>query len=117
VRLAASSNGDGNGRLRMPVDTAAYIPLPDVPALPFMPRRHGHKKLDARSIRRWASRGFNGLKLRTELVGGFRCTTVDWLREFIERRSAGDVPAGKPTVNQRHRQHEQATAFLASIGV
>lgn len=103
------------------IDSATRrIPLTDVPALPRMPRRQGHKKIDVRSVRRWAARGVNGVVLRTELVGGMRCTTEAWLSEFIERRTLAAMPA-TPIISvssdKHRRDHLAAMRELDAAGI
>jgi hypothetical protein len=84
-------------------ETSQFIRLADVPGLPFMPRREGHKKIDVRTVRRWAQRGW----LRTALVGGIRCTTAAWLQEFLARGQETKSPATTPQQSKRERQRRQ----------
>ena len=51
--------------------------------------RHPLLQVDGRgphatAIWRWATRGVNGVRLRTRLVGGKRATTLLWIEEFLE---------------------------------
>lgn len=100
------------------VEPERFIAITDVPALAWMPRRRGHKKIDARNVRRWATRGVGGVVLRTVFVGGMKCTTEGWLREFISARSSGPhhaVPAPIPEPAQA--QHARAVAKLQAEGL
>src|SRR5688572_8932261 len=53
-----------------------FIPLSEVPALDFMPKRKSGRKLYVSTIYRWRQRGRRGRKLKTFAVGGTRCTTI-----------------------------------------
>lgn len=36
------------------------------------------------AMQKWVYRGLDGVKLRSALIAGRRCTTVEWLHDFIE---------------------------------
>jgi hypothetical protein len=40
------------------------------------------------TIRRWATSGVRGTRLRTVVIGGRRMTRPKWLREFVEHLTA-----------------------------
>lgn len=69
------------------------ILLRDVSSLPWMPRRQG-KPVHVTSVHRWATKGVNGVKLRTVQAGGARATTEAWVREFFEALSGNMVGNG-----------------------
>jgi hypothetical protein len=65
------------------------IRLNDVPRLSWLPKRRGGSRLAIATLHRWCTQGVNGRRLRVQKVGGTRCTTRRWLREFFE----GSPPA------------------------
>jgi hypothetical protein len=86
------------------------IRLCDIPNLPWLPPRRGQSKLSYPTLWRWAKDGAAGVILKTFSVGGSRCTTEAWLREFF-----ADVAAARagqpqqPTIRQpAARQREIA---------
>lgn len=102
------------------VASEEFIPLADVPSLSCMPRRHGHKRIDVRSVRRWATRGVGGVVLKAVLVGGLRCTTASWLAEFFARRGSCPHPSNPAPgliPPQRHDSHERVVLHLEAEGV
>jgi hypothetical protein len=70
------SNG-GEGGL-----ATQYITLNE--ATKLIPGRDG-RRISLKSVHRWCRKGLrSGVRLRSELVGGKRCTTRRWLCEFFE---------------------------------
>ena len=65
----------------MPHDLSQYLPLKIAMRLLPQPPHLG-------TGYRWAMRGCRGVKLKTYLVGGTRCTTAEDLRQFIEQVTA-----------------------------
>lgn len=88
------------------VDDASYVSLAE--AAKVIPGRASGKRVSINTLWRWCTRGVHGIRLRSVLVGGHRCTTRPWLEEFIEAiTSAADPPErlGAPQVRtQRQRQ-------------
>jgi hypothetical protein len=98
---------------------AALIRLADVPRLKWLPRRRGGTRLAIATVHRWSD-PTRPIHLRTTRVGGCRCTTEDWLREFFDRMSGvGDaapvVPARTPA--RRDREVAAAERELAAAGI
>src|SRR5262245_41910780 len=64
------------------------IPVPDdlitlTEAAGFIPGRRPSKRISVHTLHRWCRRGIRGIKLRSQLVGGHRMTTLTWLAEFL----------------------------------
>jgi hypothetical protein len=84
-------------------DADAKIPLTRVPGLKGLPPRRRDSRLHVRTVFRWATSGVRGVRLRTTLVGGQRCTTLADLNAFFAavagaRQSApGRPPVARPT--------------------
>ncbi len=64
-------------------DAGATIPLTRVPGLKIIPPRRANSRLHVRTVFRWALSGVRGVRLRTTLVGGQRCTTLADLHAFF----------------------------------
>ncbi len=95
------------------------IPLTQIPAQPFVPRRRGGSKLNVATAFRWAQRGVRGIKLETISFGGTRCTTRTALLEFF-RALAPDQQQARPlprTPGRRARESARAAAELAKAGI
>ena len=77
------------------------IRLCEVPDLSWLPPRRGGAKLSVSKMFRWVTAGVRGRKLRYTCVGGARCTSERWLREFFNALTAdeGMVP-GRETVSE-----------------
>ena len=60
------------------------------------------------SVRRWAAKGLNGVKLRTMKFGGKRLTCQEWCLEFQHAVSEGETA---------QHPHIQAEAHLDRLGV
>jgi hypothetical protein len=60
------------------------------------------------TVRRWATIGVNGVKLRSVRFGGKRLTTEQWCREFVEAVTAA---SGQTS------EHAKAEAKLEALGV
>lgn len=83
-----------------PIDLGRLIPLSKVPELPCLPDGRRGRRIHVATIRRWASRGVGGVRLRVTRVGGMTCTTEGWLHAFFDAVSAQqqpspDAPAGR----------------------
>lgn len=92
-----------------------YLTLAEVAKL--LPGRTKGERVSVDTLWRWCQRGLRGLKLKSVLVGGTRCTTLPWLQEFIEARNqSAQTGAHEPprvrTQNQRQTASEQAAEEL-----
>jgi hypothetical protein len=84
-----------------------------------VPGRRPGKRVSARTLERWRTKGLRGgLRLRAVLVGGQFCTCDRWLEEFFAQlNSPGEESASTPgsslrTVGQRRRAADEARAEL-----
>jgi hypothetical protein len=95
------------------------IPLTQVPALPFVPRRRRGKKLNQATVFRWANSGVRGTRLESIRFGGTLCTTRGALLEFFRRLTpeTGTPPPPPRTPRQRRRAAERAGKELESMGI
>jgi hypothetical protein len=66
---------------------SALIALGDVPS--WLAEK-GVRRTDPATVRRWASRGLRGVRLRVLAFGRQRYTTEEWLRQFAEAVGAGE---------------------------
>jgi hypothetical protein len=94
------------------------IPLTQVPALPFVPRRRRGKKLNVATVFRWAQQGIAGTRLEIIRFGGTLCTNRSALLEFFRRLTPGSVTSSSPprTPGQRRRASERAARELEKLG-
>ena len=100
-----------------PADPDKLIRLADVPRLRWLPRRRGGVRLHVATVHRWADPG-RPVHLRTTRVGGTRCTTAGWLREFFAALADGPAPAVPVrTPTRRARDLAAAEAELAAAGI
>jgi len=67
---------------------------------------------------RWRTRGLKGIRLRTTLCGGRRCTTAGAVLEFFAAVTAAADGGGSPspirTPAQREREIKRAEAEMAN---
>ena len=101
-------------------DADQYIPLSQVPRLPFLPRRRRGRKLHTSTVYRWSDPGLHGVRLRFVKCGGVRCTTVSWLKEFFRALAAADAESdlssqSPPTPSQSN--HVDVELQLDALGV
>lgn len=89
-------------------------PLMQLPARPWMPRKKKGKKVSRFTVLRWALHGRNGIRLRTVMVGGLRCTTDSWAHEFFQRLADPESP---PAKRSGPRDHERAVRELELAGI
>lgn len=91
-----------------------YITLTQ--AAKLVPGRKPGKGVSEETVWRWCLRGVrNGIRLKSEMVGGHRCTTRQWLQEFIEalnEKQSGTTSPQPRTPEQRRRASEQAAEEL-----
>ena len=75
-------------------DEREYLTLNQ--AAKLIPGRCGDR-ISLKSLHRWCRKGLrNGALLRSERVGGSRCTTRPWLEEFFEALTRDSEPEGHP---------------------
>jgi hypothetical protein len=67
------------------------IPLNKVPN--FLPPLRNDKPINLATLYRWTNKGCGGVKLRYTMVGTTRCTTLEWLAEFINRPTDQQIEA------------------------
>jgi hypothetical protein len=115
-RLVAPGREPGGGRnQRESVAQSDYITLAE--AVKTLPGRQG-RRISLKTVHRWSRKGLrHGVRLRTAMIGGRRCTTQGWLRDFIEtlsKLSAPVVVQPAPPRTQRQRQiaSDRATSEL-----
>jgi hypothetical protein len=94
-------------------DTQAYLSLTE--AAKSIPGRRPGKRASLGTIWRWCNRGLrNGIRLKSVLVGGHRCTTRQWLNEFIEVMSQASLPERhQPPVPRTPSQRQAASERAA----
>lgn len=68
----------------------------------------------ANTLRRWATRGYNGVILRTFRVGRRVCTSQAYIEQFMAECS-GEEPTSGP-VTQSHKKAESALDALGVTG-
>jgi hypothetical protein len=96
------------------------IPLTQVPALPFIPRRRRGKKLNTATVFRWAQQGIAGTRLEVIRFGGTLCTSRSALLEFFRRltpESDAGVSQQPRTPGQRQRAGDRAARELEKAGI
>ncbi len=81
----------------MDASFGAFIRVKDLPTVAELPGRLPGKKISKSTVFRWISKGVRGgIRLRTILVGGLRCTTLVWLREFLDALNGQEEVFLKP---------------------
>jgi hypothetical protein len=97
------------------------IPLTQIPAQPFVPRRRRGTRLNVATVFRWANAGVRGIRLETIRFGGTLCTTRSALLEFFRRltRQASDESVSPPPRTPRPRAlaGEKAARELEKAGI
>jgi hypothetical protein len=97
-----------------------FIPLTQVPGLPFVPHRRRGKKLNQATVFRWAQSGIKGIRLETIRFGGTLCTTRSALLEFFRSLAPANDPATSPprrTVRQQQQAADRAGKELEQLGI
>src|SRR5262249_7167401 len=97
-----------------------YITLAQVAA--ELPRRRRGRKTHISTVYRWTAFGCRGVKLRYVQIGATRCTTREWLAEFIERLTAASTEAPPPipslrTPASRRRSFDRIERELDRAGI
>jgi hypothetical protein len=96
--------------------SARYITLAEAARL--IPGRRPGKAASINTVWRYCTRGLrDGIRLRSKMVGGHRCTTPEWVEEFIEELTHAAGPTSPPerqvrTPGQRQRASEKAAREL-----
>jgi hypothetical protein len=99
-------------------DAGATIPLTRVTGLEVIPTRRSDTRLHVRTVFRWALRGLRGVRLRTTLVGGQRCTTLADLYAFFAAVDAARTPShGRPPVARPAPPRSTVDADLDRLGL
>jgi hypothetical protein len=87
-------------------------------AAKLLPGRQPGKPIAVVTVSRWCLRGLRGTRLRSVMVGGRRCTTKKWIKEFIQNVNSNESwQTGSPntrTPDQRRRAADQAARDLAA---
>lgn len=88
-------------------------PISELPHRPFMPRKKG-KPINKFTALRWALHEKRGVRLRSVMIGGVRCTCDQWACEFFENlsRNKGGTKAIVP-----RSDHLRAKAELTVAGL
>lgn len=90
-------------------------------AAKLIPGRKEGERVSVGTVWRWRLRGLrNGIKLKSVLIGGQRCTTRQWLQDFIEAinpsaSSSLQATATPRTPLQRERESERARQELERL--
>lgn len=96
------------------------FPLTELPDRPWMLRRARAgrpNKLNKSTCVRWAVRGKRGLRLKTILVGGIRCTCDAWAWDFFNGLTRAKDGTGCATPRtMRGDDHAIADAELQAEG-
>jgi hypothetical protein len=88
-----------------------YITLAQ--AAKLIPGRCGDR-ISLKSLHRWCRKGLrNGVLLRSEMVGGRRCTTRGWLEEFFEALTRDAEPEPLPRLVPRSGSGRRAASERA----
>lgn len=100
----------------------SMIPLNQVPRI-FPALRHG-KRVNVATIFRWTNEGCQGVRLKFVKLGSTRCTTREWIAEFVSRLSGNrgeEIPllasmAVKPTASSHQDEEEIDRKLDAHFG-
>lgn len=91
---------------------------------------HGGQGVHIATLHRWCTHGVRGVRLRYVMVGIRRCTTAEWLNDFLEsitearertlsgsagRSVSSTDDAAKPTTAAARRARERAEAANARL--
>ena len=101
---------------KCPLAVHDLYPLFELPKQKWMPRKNG-KTLSRFTVLRWALHGRRGVKLRSIMVGGIRCTCDTWTMEFFERLTSGISRSGSVNGNRQGKDYEAAERELAAAGI
>jgi hypothetical protein len=94
-----------------------YLTLTEAARL--IPGRRPGKRVSLGTLWRWCTKGLRqGIRLKSVLAGGQRCTTRQWVQDFIEamtqvsQPAPADAPVVVRTPTQRQTASERAAAEL-----
>jgi hypothetical protein len=93
-------------------ETTAYVTLTE--AAKLIPGRASGRRVSVTTLWRWCIRGVHGVRLRSVLVGGHRCTTRTWLQEFIEAITSAAEPPERTSPQVRTPRQRQSAADRAA---
>ena len=99
------------------------IPLAQVPALAWLPKRRGRRKIYISTIFRWACQGLHGTRLESMRIGGTLCSSEAALKRFFATLTAADplctpsnpAPPRSPASSTRARRRAEKTLQQAGI--
>jgi hypothetical protein len=103
---------EGSPSAQSPI-VGELFPITDLPHRGWMPRKKRGKTLSKFTILRWCLHGRGGIRMRSVMVGGLRCTTDLWAQQFFTRLSD---TAGEQKVPGPH-DHDRAMAELSAAGI
>jgi hypothetical protein len=83
-------------------------------AAKLIPGRSPGRRVSVNTIWRWCTRGVHGVRLRSVLLGGRRCTTRPWLQEFTEVITAAAEPPGPAVPEVRTQRQRRGAAERAA---
>ena len=69
------------------------------------------------TLRRWASRGCHGVRLRTTKLGKIRMTTREWATEFVAAAIEATPDCYAHDAPATSTSHQRAEAQLDAMGV
>jgi len=69
------------------------------------------------TLRRWASRGCHGVRLRTTKLGKIRMTTREWADEFVAAAIEATPDCYADDTPATSSSHQRAEAKLDAMGV
>lgn len=71
------------------------------------------------SIHRWTGRGRNGVKLRSVIINGVRCTKREWVNEFFaaSELNGPDATPKPPKRKSAAKRASRARKRLAKAGI
>lgn len=90
-----------------------YLTLTEVAK--FIPGRRPGKRVSLGTIWRWCTQGLRkGIRLKSVLAGGQRCTTRQWVQEFIDAMTQEGQPQGQDRAQVRTPTQRQTASERAS---
>ena len=66
-----------------PRTPADLVRIPLAQATRILPRRADGRRINYAKLWRWASKGRQGIRLKTETIAGRPHTTARWVRHFV----------------------------------
>lgn len=94
------------------------IPFTRMPRLNVIPTRRGDTRLHVPTVFRWTPTGVRGVRLRTTMAGGQRCTTLAALHAFFAAvDAAGKPPSDRPPAARSTPSRSSVDADLDRLGL